>query len=282
MAAMRHKAILVATALAAAGLCPALPAAAATPTHVAIVIAGKGAYCIDWYSGISGDDVLQAATHGSVEYRPTDGLITQIDGTPANNRADETHYWSYWHDTGSGWRYSNSGASASYPKAGTVEGWHFINGSSTATPPPTRAYSSICHDPVVSAPPPPRPPPSPTATTAANPPAPPSSRSATRSATTRTTASAPATASATRHATSAVRSRAARAHPTRSSTTASATPAASSTDAPTTPATLRASRAADTTPRIGHGSAWPTVLVASLVLVLGGTAALLAQRRRRS
>src|SRR5256885_1509353 len=146
---MWRSAALGAVAVALAGIVPASPAAAATPHHVAIVIAGHGVACVPWHAGITGDEVLNDVA--TVKYRPTDGLITQIDGTPANNRADETHYWSYWHNTGAGWRYSSVGASSYQPRAGTVEGWHFINGSSTATPPPLRSYSSICHDTTVAA-----------------------------------------------------------------------------------------------------------------------------------
>ena len=80
----------------------------------------------------------------SVNYRQ-DGLIVQIDGTPSSRKADDTHFWSYWHNTGSGWTYSSEGASNYSPKAGTVEGWHYINGSSRKTPPSSSgSYAALC------------------------------------------------------------------------------------------------------------------------------------------
>lgn len=266
---MRRKALLAAAALALTGFVPAAPAAAARPTHVAIVIAGHGVACVPWHSGITGDEVLNDVA--TVRYRPSDGLITQIDGTPSNNRADETHYWSYWHNTGAGWRYSTLGASAYHPNAGTVEGWHFINGAPHATPPPVRSYASICHD-TASAPPAPRPPPS-------------------------TTAAPASTSARSSHATTAVHTSTSRGRPTSvgtatrpteaKPTTVPARPTSATTTttavAPASSAlpTLRARNTADG-PRSDTGSALPTVLAVVVVLVLGGIAAVVMLRRRRN
>lgn len=122
--------------LAASG--SALPAGAATkPTYVAIVVSGHVTACVPWHAGLTGDEVLNAVA--DVHYRPTDGIIVQIDGQPSPASADNDHYWSYWHSSGGGWSYSNVGASGYSPAAGTVEGWRFVNGGRrhrrTRTPP---------------------------------------------------------------------------------------------------------------------------------------------------
>lgn len=143
-AAVAALALAAAGALGAATPAGATPAAATKPGYVAIVISGHGSGCVKWRSGSTGDAVLNAVA--TVHYR-RDGIIDQIDGTPDPPHADSNHYWSYWHDTGSTWVYSTSGASGSTPAAGTVEGWAFDNGSSPA-PPPSRApkglYAALC------------------------------------------------------------------------------------------------------------------------------------------
>lgn len=138
--------------------------AQASPTHVAIVIAGDKTACVAFASGMTGDDVLRAVA--SVHYR-RDGLIDQIDGSPTNALSDDTHFWAYWHNTGGGWVFSSLGAGSYHPQPGTVEGWAYGN---TARPPAT-SYASVCHD---SAPPPPPPAPRPSskAPTTAHAPAP--------------------------------------------------------------------------------------------------------------
>jgi hypothetical protein len=250
------------------GLLPAAPAAAANPTHVAIVIVGHGVACVRWHSGITGDEVLNDVA--TVKYRPTDGLITQIDGTPGNNRADETHYWSYWHNTGAGWRYSTTGAGSYLPKAGTVEGWHFINGSSTATPPPVRSYASICHDTVVPAP--------------VVPPAQPTSTTPHKSTAAPTTSAVPVRSSASTTAPSSTAALSTPAGTRATTSTRAAAPAAvvpAESSAAALP-TLNARNTAEAAHDADEGSAVPTVLVVAMVLVLGGVTAFVAQRRRRS
>jgi hypothetical protein len=118
--------------------------AAVKATYVGIVISGHGSGCVKWHSGITGDEILNDIA--SVHYR-RDGLIDQIDGQPSPPHADSTHYWSYWHDTGSSWTYSGTGASGSTPSAGTVEGWSYVNGASSSSPPaqsPGGLYASLC------------------------------------------------------------------------------------------------------------------------------------------
>jgi hypothetical protein len=78
----------------------------------------------------------------TVTYR-RDGLVLEIDGK-GSMTADDTHYWSYWHDTGSGWQYSASGPASSTPAAGTVEGWSYDNGEASAPAPPAASYADIC------------------------------------------------------------------------------------------------------------------------------------------
>lgn len=251
---------------------PTAPADAA-PSHVAIVIAGQGTACVAWHSGITGDEVLNDVA--SVRYR-TDGLIVQIDGVPASAKADDTHYWAYWHDTGSGWRYSSSGASGYQPAAGTVEGWAFNDGGSSAPQPPSASYAAICSDAStpahVSSPRP------------SYAPAPrPSSRSGDRvAAPTRahpssavpTPAAGSAASSAARTSTARPASRAAA-----SSSAARSAAAASGTVGPTSSAaTLR-----PLTRLAAHhssGSPLPLVLTGVLVVLLGGGAAAAALRRR--
>ena len=60
-------------------------------------------------------------------------------------------YWSYWHQTGSGWEFSKIGATGSHPDDGTVEGWRFAVSPGTASAPAPRiasssAFSSVCGD----------------------------------------------------------------------------------------------------------------------------------------
>lgn len=118
--------------------------AAPRPGYVAIVIAGHGYGCVRWHSGITGDEVLNDVA--SVRYRQ-DGVIVQIDGAPASGTADDTHYWSYWRDTGSAWQYSNLGPSNVTPAAGSVEGWSYDDGQAQASPPPQSPaglYRRLC------------------------------------------------------------------------------------------------------------------------------------------
>jgi hypothetical protein len=138
---MRRALRLAAVAgLAAAGLAigPA-GAAHASTSYVAIVIAGDKTACVPWHSGITGDDVLHGVA--SVSYR-YDGLINQIDGVPADKRADDTHFWAYWHNLGKGWVFSDEGAGTYLVPAGSVEGWAYGDQAK----PPATSYGSICHD----------------------------------------------------------------------------------------------------------------------------------------
>lgn len=147
-----------ALALALAPMSAATPATAAPPTtrtaaapvpgrHVGIVISGVGAFCVMWHPGITGDAVLNAVAR--VNYR-SDGVIVQIDGAPASGTADDTHFWSYWHDTAGRWEYSRVGEGGYAPAAGEVEGWNYDDGDRTPPPPARRAaglYAAVCRSP---------------------------------------------------------------------------------------------------------------------------------------
>lgn len=63
---------------------------------------------------------------------------------PTSASAGTYAYWSYWHETGSGWKYSGCGAYYSQgdcvPADGTIEGWRFTVSSEGSALPPR--YSS--------------------------------------------------------------------------------------------------------------------------------------------
>jgi hypothetical protein len=124
-------------------LLPGAAAAIAKPHYVGIVIGSRYA-CVRWHAGVTGDDVLNAAAR--VTYR-SDGIVLTIDGNPDPAYADDTHFWSYWHDTGGHWHYSTVGASGYQPTAGTVEGWSYDDGQADAPQPaadPAGLYAGIC------------------------------------------------------------------------------------------------------------------------------------------
>lgn len=266
------------------GLGPALlltsaPAAAA-PSHVAIVIAGQGTACVSWHSGITGDEVLNDVR--SVRYR-NDGLIVQIGGVPSSATADATHFWSYWHDTGSGWRYSSSGASGYQPAAGTVEGWAFDNGDSSPPQPPSASYAAICSDgssthsssPRPSSAPAPRPR-SGSGDRVASPGRARTSTAAPKPAARAGTSSAAST-SAARSGSRAAASSSAAASSAVSSASSSSTSSAGGPSGPssTTVHPLTRLAAHHTT-----GSPLPLILTGVLVVLLGGGAAAVGLRRR--
>lgn len=64
-------------------------------------------------------------------------------------QATAYRYWSYWHDTGSGWQFSQIGAQSAHPADGTVEGWRFAISPGTGSAPPPRtdtttAFTTLC------------------------------------------------------------------------------------------------------------------------------------------
>jgi hypothetical protein len=126
-------------------LLPGAAAAASVSPHYVGIVIGNGYACVRWHAGITGDEVLNTAAR-TVTYR-SDGIVLTINGRPNPPHADDTHFWSYWHDTGPSWQYSNVGASGYQPTAGTVEGWSFDDGDAHAPRPasnPHGLYTSIC------------------------------------------------------------------------------------------------------------------------------------------
>lgn len=74
-------------------------------------------------------------------------FVCRIDGKPASDpcqRASPSNaYWSYWHARpGGSWTYSSAGAADYDPAPGTVEGWAFGAGKPPSTPPPAAAASA--------------------------------------------------------------------------------------------------------------------------------------------
>lgn len=134
---------VIATGIALVG---AEPAVAATPRHIGVVVRyanGRvSAGCAKPSS--SGLAVLEEHHNVRTGTQQYSGFVIQVDGVGAT-RPDDTHYWSYWHSNGhGGWTYAGSGAASSHPKAGTVEGWSYVNGQSSAPRPPSHTYAALC------------------------------------------------------------------------------------------------------------------------------------------
>ncbi|MFL6072014.1 MAG: hypothetical protein ACJ73S_01195 [Mycobacteriales bacterium] len=248
---------ILAVAALLAGAAAVMPGTghAATPSPCVAVIVDSGQStrtgCTGWRSGLTGYDALTSTGH-TLAFRPTDGLLCQIDGVPPTCHPDTTHYWSYWHRApgASAWTYSQLGGGGYHPAANSTEGWAYVDGSQSARQPPNVAFTTIC-------PPPPPAPPAPAPRTtaggapAAQHPAPPPSPGAT------------ATATAT---------------PASGVADASSPPPATSTG----PAGRRSSQAGAITHRGGGGpGALPAMIAAALVAALGAGGAWQVRRRRR-
>jgi hypothetical protein len=90
---------------------------------------------------------FEALRQAGIEFATTvrfPGFLCRIAGEPASDPCQTTSpataYWSYWiSQRGSTWCYSNQGAGNRTPPAGSVEGWSFSLGRSSATAPPPRA-----------------------------------------------------------------------------------------------------------------------------------------------
>jgi hypothetical protein len=264
-------------------------AAPVKPSHVAILIAGKGARCVAWHKGLTGDQALNEVA--TVTYR-SDGIILQIDGSPKSDTADDTHYWSYWHDVSGSWRYSSEGASSYQPAAGTVDGWAYDNGHSSAPPPkagPQGLYESICGSKDRASAPPPSPTPAPTPSHHPARPTPatrhhPSSAPPTHTVRTRPSSTAAATASRSAQLSHAPRGRSA--HPRhRAARKARTSPAATGQSIAVAPRSRRSSSAppllAKPVAQSTNSSAVPTLVAVAVVAVLLAGGALFALRRRR-
>jgi hypothetical protein len=282
-------ALATAAAAAATLLVPAPLAAArpATPQHVGIVVrfAGGAVSTACTNAGGNGYAILQRAGYDLYvgTSGPYAGFLLQINSQPAHPRPDNTHYWSYWHSSGNGsWRYSGSGAGSSTPAAGTVEGWSYVDGSSTAPPPPPRSYSALCaaSDPR----PAPRPAPKPAPTHRLRP-----THTATHAATHTATAAAPSPSDPAPPAARTAPRQRRSAHPTHRPASSAHDVAAARTSAADTSSTLTQSSSAPAPRTVGaspaaHDSgsgvpAWATLLALAVVVALGGAAWLRLRRR---
>jgi hypothetical protein len=141
--------VVAAASFGAAAAISALPAEASVPdpTHVGIVVRFSNTStltaCVA--QGGNGLDVLvrgfpntDIPTSG-----PYAGFVVSINDV-GQNPPDDTHYWSYWHATGNGWKYSSSGGASYTPKAGAVEGWSYVDGQHNAPKPPVYSYQKLC------------------------------------------------------------------------------------------------------------------------------------------
>ncbi len=165
-------------AVTAAGCAEAADAApAAAPVRVALVIdfgslgapAGLVRQCVTVADRSNGFQVLQAGGHTFRLH--SSGLLCAIDGLPSGTECGVRNgggyrYWAYFHGDGAGgWTYAPGGPGAYRVGAGSVEGWHFVDGVGGPTDPPPGASSdaaSICPPlptttsaPTTAAPPPP-------------------------------------------------------------------------------------------------------------------------------
>ena len=154
--------LAVGTLVAAAGVAPATPAAAAACSEgagVTVVVdfaslgGGTETDCAAGDPG-SGLEALRAAGHEPTRAAQQPGyFVCRIDGKPANDPCQRTSppdaYWSYWHaEPGGSWTFSDTGAADRDPAPGTVEGWAFGAGDPPSSPPPrNRAAASPATSP---------------------------------------------------------------------------------------------------------------------------------------
>jgi hypothetical protein len=269
--------ITAAVLAAAAVLLPCLPATAQQPkpTHVAVVVDGIGTACVPWHSGMTGADVLTARFR--VQWgQPTPGgnyagMVVQINGDPAQPNP-HTAYWAYFHNSGSGWQYSGSGALSSHPQPGTVEGWRLDSAASSAHPQPAAAsYASICagQDPAP-------------ASTHAHPPAshPHTTTAATTAAPRQRRADAPVRQATSTPARIRAPHRSPSARPSGRSATATPDHTIASYGTPTPTVTPFSTPAAAMSRQNGGGfPPWGTALAIVVVLGLGGAAVWRTRRR---
>jgi hypothetical protein len=108
--------------------------------------------CVSFGSGGTGFDLLKADGH---TFRiNAAGLVCAIDGYPSPDAGCGQHtasgyrYWSFWHaeanDPGV-WQYASFGPASHRPGAGSVEGWHYVEGAGNPSdPPPGASALSPC------------------------------------------------------------------------------------------------------------------------------------------
>lgn len=288
---------LLVTALPAAGLLVAGPAAAAGAVCVGVVVArtppASDDRCVRVPAGSTGLDVLVQRAKAAGRPSPRfsgDGQVCAIDGYPATGCGVPDgnggyRYWSYWTKSpgASSWSYSRVGAGGRTVADGGMEGWAFQDGGAEqGTRPPERSHAQVCPASPSPAPKPSSAAPAPSRTAAAPPatraPAPPSTPAA----------GAPAPRGAgTPRATASASSAGPAAGAASPSTAAQPTPAAVEGPASTGPSgsTAPSTQAAPTlTPTAGSGEpagggTGRTLLGLGLVGLLGAAGLVVARRR---
>ncbi|MEY2425215.1 MAG: hypothetical protein QOI61_787 [Actinomycetota bacterium] len=85
----------------------------------------------------SGFEALQRA---DIRYEQSGGFVCRIAGepesAPCTDQPPSGPYWAYWYaPRGGQWKYSNYGAGARKPPAGSIDGWSFSDGNGPAEPP---------------------------------------------------------------------------------------------------------------------------------------------------
>lgn len=144
---MRPKlACLLAGALAALTL--SAPAATAAPATSCVgLVVSHGATtrtaCVPYRSGLTGQQVLQRA--GLRLTFTNTGIICEIDGYPTACKADNHHFWGYWHRAPGAavWKFSNKGANAYRVHPGETEGWEYVNGGNADRKPPAISHATL-------------------------------------------------------------------------------------------------------------------------------------------
>jgi hypothetical protein len=139
--------LVVVGAAALLGLLRAVPAHAATDCVAVLVDARQlGGELRTGCAQGNPDNGLQALAKAGFSYtpRPRDGLICQIDSTPACGDTTSSTYWSYWYRSpgSSSWVYANEGAGTHDPPPGSTEAWVWQDGGRKQ--PPGVAASTIC------------------------------------------------------------------------------------------------------------------------------------------
>jgi hypothetical protein len=120
---------------------------------------GVEARCVPVDGDTTGGDVLKAA---GFTLRVQGGMVCAINGYPADGCGKQTGqrrylYWSYWRaDAGSGaWEYSSIGPAYARAGDGDVDGWRFVDGSGSPNDPQPRQapdHLAICGPPTADPP----------------------------------------------------------------------------------------------------------------------------------
>lgn len=132
---------------------PGAPQATAATTpcsddQVTVMVEGFATGCAN--PGGNGYDTLRAAGFSVTVTQKQPDFICRINGSPDASvdkcltASPVDAYWSYWHATldGDSWEYSNLGAFAYYPEAGSVEAWTWGAGEEPGAIPTSRASES--------------------------------------------------------------------------------------------------------------------------------------------